>query len=96
MMFDWAPTRVLEESPTLFSYASLFGGLDICDVAWPKASCYLSCDSWNLKDVLLEQRISKADYQDFHQVNWDKVLKKNTPNVLVVHQPQRSTLRSGA
>jgi hypothetical protein len=68
--------------------------MNICDVAWPKANLLFSCDSWNRNDVLLERRVSKADYQDLYQVSWDKVLKKNTPYVLVVQQPQQSTLRN--
>jgi hypothetical protein len=83
-----APTKILEESPRLFSYASFFGGIDLCDVAWPDARHLFSCDSWNRKDVLPERRLSKADYQDLHQVNWDKVLNNNTPDILLVQQTQ--------
>jgi hypothetical protein len=58
----------------------LFDGFDLCDVVWPKTSRLFSWYYWNRKDVLPEQRLSKADYQDFHQVNWDNILKKSTPD----------------
>jgi hypothetical protein len=87
-MFQWQFTLYCPHKiPTLFSYASLFGGFDLCDVAWPDASRLLSCDSLNHNDVLPERQLSKDEYQVCHQVNRNKALKKNTPDVLVVQRP---------
>jgi hypothetical protein len=54
----------------------------------PNASRLLSCDYWNRKDILPERKLSKDDYQDVHNVNWNKVLKEKIPDVLVVQQPR--------
>ncbi len=88
-----APSRVLDSTPVDFTYGTLFGGLDLCTVAWPNATKLFSCDPLNTRKVAPGRTMGAHDYANFHRVNWDKVLRQGNPDLLVVCQPPEDKLR---
>ena len=88
-----APSRVLDSTPVDFTYGTLFGGLDLCPVAWPNATQLFSCDPLNTRKAAPGRTLGAQDYANFHRVNWHKVLRQGTPDLLVVCQPAEEELR---